>query len=360
MSTHTDLHKGLHSEQGARSGEHRGRSPTRSSRSATSPGWSSRSRTLPAPKRSPPRSASATVTRTADELQLRGTDPGSPCVLIRRGPRSRFAGLAFAAQDKADLERLATADRRANPRASRLDRRPRRRPDRPGRVPGAGGRRHASSCPPLPAQHAADVQLRPRLRPRQLDAAAAARARPRSAAGPCRAAEQRLRRVAGLVPRSFRADRQRLPLLPRPARPRPDDELHPLRPRQRLRPTITPWPWPWARPTVTCTRPIRCATSTPSPPAGSTCASRATAGRGESAGTSRAARLFDYWRDPDGFLVEHFADGDMFDSTLEPGWAPFTASGLAQWGPPVTKDFLGLAPGREARARASVDAGRGA
>jgi hypothetical protein len=25
-----------------------------------------------------------------------------------------------------------------------------------------------------------------------------------------------------------------------------------------------------------------------------------------------------------------------------------TASGLAQWGPPVTKDFLGLAPGAEA------------
>ena len=25
-----------------------------------------------------------------------------------------------------------------------------------------------------------------------------------------------------------------------------------------------------------------------------------------------------------------------------------TASGLAQWGPPVTKDFLGLTPGRDA------------
>ena len=37
----------------------------------------------------------------------------------------------------------------------------------------------------------------------------------------------------------------------------------------------------------------------------------------------------------------------MFDSTLEPGWAPMTASGLAQWGPPATKDFLGIKPGRE-------------
>jgi catechol 2,3-dioxygenase-like lactoylglutathione lyase family enzyme len=55
----------------------------------------------------------------------------------------------------------------------------------------------------------------------------------------------------------------------------------------------------------------------------------------------QGSQIFDYWRDPDGFLVEHFTDGDMFDNTVEPGWAPFTASGLAQWGPPATKDFLG-------------------
>jgi catechol 2,3-dioxygenase-like lactoylglutathione lyase family enzyme len=58
----------------------------------------------------------------------------------------------------------------------------------------------------------------------------------------------------------------------------------------------------------------------------------------------QGSQIFDYWRDPDGFLVEHFADGDMFDNTLEPGWAPFTASGLAQWGPPATKDFLDADP----------------
>ena len=62
----------------------------------------------------------------------------------------------------------------------------------------------------------------------------------------------------------------------------------------------------------------------------------------------QGSQIFDYWRDPDGFLVEHFTDGDLFDCTLEPGWAPFTASGLAQWGPPATKDFLGIKPGREA------------
>jgi catechol 2,3-dioxygenase-like lactoylglutathione lyase family enzyme len=72
----------------------------------------------------------------------------------------------------------------------------------------------------------------------------------------------------------------------------------------------------------------------------------------------QGSQIFDYWRDPDGFLVEHFTDGDMFDNTLEPGWAPMTASRLAQWGPPATKDFLGIKPGREslAEARATLAA----
>jgi hypothetical protein len=37
----------------------------------------------------------------------------------------------------------------------------------------------------------------------------------------------------------------------------------------------------------------------------------------------------------------------MFDNTLEPGWAPMAASGLAQWGPPPSKDFLGVGTPRE-------------
>jgi len=36
----------------------------------------------------------------------------------------------------------------------------------------------------------------------------------------------------------------------------------------------------------------------------------------------QGSQIFDYWRDPDGFLVEHFTDGDMFDNTVAPGWAP--------------------------------------
>jgi hypothetical protein len=52
------------------------------------------------------------------------------------------------------------------------------------------------------------------------------------------------------------------------------------------------------------------------------------------------SQIFDYWRDPDGFLVEHFADGDMFDNTVETGWAQMSASHLNQWGRPATRNFL--------------------
>src|SRR6202011_2614730 len=46
---------------------------------------------------------------TADELQLRGTDAGAPCVIVRRGTRSRFLGAAYQARDENDLLRLAEA-----------------------------------------------------------------------------------------------------------------------------------------------------------------------------------------------------------------------------------------------------------
>ena len=66
------------------------------------------------------------------------------------------------------------------------------------------------------------------------------------------------------------------------------------------------------------------------------------------------SQIFDYWRDPDGFLVEHYADGDMFDNTLEPGWAAMHASGLYQWGPPPSKDFMGLGSPREVASELAV------
>ncbi|WUD70547.1 VOC family protein [Streptomyces sp. NBC_00510] len=58
----------------------------------------------------------------------------------------------------------------------------------------------------------------------------------------------------------------------------------------------------------------------------------------------QGSQLFDYWRDPDRFMLEHFADGDLFSCDVEPGWAPMSAGGLAQWGPSATRDFLGTSP----------------
>ena len=58
------------------------------------------------------------------------------------------------------------------------------------------------------------------------------------------------------------------------------------------------------------------------------------------------SQIFDYWRDPDGFLVEHFSDSDMFDGSSSRVGLPSPPRGSTNGGP-VTKDFLGIAPGRE-------------
>lgn len=56
----------------------------------------------------------------------------------------------------------------------------------------------------------------------------------------------------------------------------------------------------------------------------------------------QGSQIFDYWRDTDHLMFEHYTDGDMFDSTIEPGWAPLSVSGLAQWGPKATANFTGI------------------
>ncbi|WP_205877207.1 VOC family protein [Mycobacterium camsae] len=51
------------------------------------------------------------------------------------------------------------------------------------------------------------------------------------------------------------------------------------------------------------------------------------------------SHLFNYWRDPDGLLLEHIADQDMFDCSLEPTWTPSATPTPTQWGPPPTKNY---------------------
>ena len=45
------------------------------------------------------------------------------------------------------------------------------------------------------------------------------------------------------------------------------------------------------------------------------------------------SQIFDYWYDPDRFIVEHYADGDIVNETYETLRAP--AGVMAVWGPPV-------------------------
>jgi catechol 2,3-dioxygenase-like lactoylglutathione lyase family enzyme len=55
----------------------------------------------------------------------------------------------------------------------------------------------------------------------------------------------------------------------------------------------------------------------------------------------QGSQIFDYWRDRDRLMFEHYADGDVFDCAAEPGWAPLSVSGLSQWGPKATAEFTG-------------------
>jgi hypothetical protein len=280
-----------------------------------------------------------TVLRTADEVQLRGTDAGAPCVILRRGERSRFAGTALRADGEADVRRLADATGAATQSL----------PDSVGGIcvnltdPSGSHVRVVAGMhdlPGLPSQDAHVFNFGHALH--------RTNAMQRPPRVPTRV--QRVGHVVLQTTKYVQALNWYLDNLGMIV----SDFLY--YPGQRNRGPVLSF--------------IRCDRgSAPADhhtialalgPANryvhsayQVCDLDALAAGGEylrecgyfrSWGIGRhiqGSQIFDYWRDPDGFMVEHFADGDMFDDTLEPGWAPFTASGLAQWGPPATKDFLG-------------------
>jgi hypothetical protein len=346
VSAHTASHKDLHSEQGAMRGEHVGRSrnPLIKVRDLA---W------LEFEKPELDRTAAfarafgfTLVRNAADELHLRGTDAGSPCVIVRRGARARFVGPAFAAQEVADVDRLAAA----------IGTKPRRLPEEVGGI--AVDLIDPSGLPvrvvagmhelsELPGQQRQVLNFGHELRRTN-----ATQRPPREPARVQRLGHVVLQSTTYIQTLNWYLDHFGLIV---------SDFLY--YPGQRERGPAMSF--------MRCDR-----GSTPSDhhtlalvlgpsnryvhSAYQVCDLDAIAAGGEhlrelkykrSWGIGRhiqGSQIFDYWRDPDGFLVEHFTDGDMFDSTLEPGWAPFTASGLAQWGPAVTADFLGIAPGKEA------------
>lgn len=338
VGAHTDLH----SEQGARKGEHPGRSRQPVIKVHDIAWLEFEKPDLARAEAFAHAFGFATALRTDDELHLRGTDPGARCVIVRRGSRTRFLGATFTAQDEADLLRLSEATgARARP------------------LPETIGGLTVDLVDP------SGVPVRVVAGTHQLDA------------------------LPSQTPHTFNFahEQRRINATQRPARePAKVQRLgHVVLQTTRYRDALN-WYldnlgmivsdflyYPGQRDRGPAMSFIRCDRgSTPADhhtlaialgPANryvhsayQVCDLDAMAAGGQylsdhgynrSWGIGRhiqGSQLFDYWRDPDGFLVEHFSDGDMFDSTLEPGWAPFTASGLAQWGPPVTKDFLGMSP----------------
>jgi len=342
---HVDVHKDLHSDQGDLEGEHRGRASNPVIKVHDITWLEFEKPNLAAAEAFASAFGFATALRTPDELYLRGTDAGAPSVLIRRGDRSRFIGTAYTAADKFDLSRLA------NVTGSRV----RALPDSLGGVavdlvdPTGTAVRVVSGShqlESLPAQNPHEFNFGHDLR--------RVNSTQRPPQEPARV--QRLGHVVlqttkyrqaldwylehlGLIVSDFMyfaGQRERGPVMSfiRCDRGQTPADHHTL--AMALGPS---------------NRYVHSAYEV--------CDLDAIAAGGEflksrgyyhSWGVGRhiqGSQIFDYWRDPDGFLVEHYADGDMFDCTLEPGWAPFSSSGLSQWGPPITSDFLGIAPGRE-------------
>jgi hypothetical protein len=335
-------HNDMHSEQGARKGEHPGRSRNPVIKVHDIAWLEFEKPDLARAEAFAHAFGFVIALRTDDELHLRGTDPGTRCVIIRRGSGTRFLGAAFMAHDEADLLRLSGA----------TGARTRRLPETIGGL--TVDLVDPSGIPVHVVAGTHQLDVLPSQSPHTFNFGHEMR-RINATQRPDRepAKVQRLGHVVLQTTKYIEALNWYLDNLGMIVS---DFQFFP---GQRDR-----------GPTMSFIRCDRGATPADHHTlamalgpqnryvhsAYQVCDLDALAAGGEyladrgyfrSWGIGRhiqGSQLFDYWRDPDGFLVEHFSDGDMFDSTLEPGWAPFTASGLAQWGPPVTKDFLGTSP----------------
>ncbi|WP_052852173.1 VOC family protein [Streptomyces avicenniae] len=337
-----DPHHGLHSEEGARRGEHPGRDP-RAVIKVTDLAWLEFVKPDLARAETFARDFGFTVAaRTPDALHLRGTLPGPHCLVIRKGPASHFLGPAFLAADRADLDRLARATGRAV---------------RPLEEYGGGHGVDLLDPSGLPVRVVHGVAEQPALppqRPLVLNSGARA-ARINAPQRPpleparverlghvvlatrvfARALDWYLRHLGLIVSDFLYLDGQR-GRGPSMAFIRCDRGTLPAD-HHTLAMHLGPDPG-------YVHSAYQVADLDALAAGGTYLASR---GYRRSWGIGRhiqGSQIFDYWRDPDRLLVEHFTDGDLFDHTVAPGWAAMSASGLAQWGPPATRDFLGTSP----------------
>lgn len=348
-----DVHGGLHSECGALRGEYPGRARHPVVKVADLAWLEFEKPDLDQAEVFARDFGFVVAARSRTELRLRGTFTGPACLVLRRGPVSRFVGPVFRATERADLGRLtrhAGTGIGTGPDGSRVD------VMDPSGLP-VGVVHGGDALPALPGQRPLTLNTGP-THPRR-------NATQRPAREPARV--QRLGHVVletprfgaaldwyletlGLVVSDFLFLPGRRDRGPTMAFLRCD-----LGSRAADHHTLAMHLGPG-------TGYVHSAYQVPDLDAiaagGEYLAER---GYHRTWGIGRhvqGSQLFDYWRDPDRLMVEHFTDGDLFDASVEPGWAEMSASGLAQWGPPVTRDFLNNAPS-PARLRDVLDALRG-
>jgi hypothetical protein len=102
-----DPHRSLHSEAGALPGEHPGRSRNPLVKVAGLAWLEFEKPDLEGAERFLADFGFTVADRMPETLLLRGRRAGAPCLAVRRGPRPRFAGAAFQAAARDDLDRLA-------------------------------------------------------------------------------------------------------------------------------------------------------------------------------------------------------------------------------------------------------------
>jgi len=102
-----DPHRSLHSEAGARPGERPGRSKNPLVKVAGLAWLEFEKPDLDRAGRFGTDFGFTVADRTPETLVLRGRQAAAACLVVRRGPRARFAGPAFQAAERGDLDRLA-------------------------------------------------------------------------------------------------------------------------------------------------------------------------------------------------------------------------------------------------------------
>jgi catechol 2,3-dioxygenase-like lactoylglutathione lyase family enzyme len=347
MSTNHNLqavdgHADLHSERGANRGEHTGRAINPTIK-VTDLAWLEFVKPDLDKAESFARDFGFTIAgREPDAIHLRGSRPGTPAMVIRKGAHSRFVGPTFKAAEAADLERLARVnDTRVEPLS--------------GTVDGTIVRLRDPSGFAVDVTHVRNELTAHAEQPPQVLNVGAEWARVNTTQRPKRgpATVQRLGHVVLQTPHFMRALNWYVDTLGMIVS---DFQFAPG--KRELGPVMAF---------------IRCDRGTVpadhhtvalvlGPVAGYAHSAYqvtdmdAIAAGGEyllDRGYHRAwgigrhtlgSQIFDYWRDPDKFFVEHFTDGDMFDNIIDPGWEPLTGSSLAQWGPRVPQEFLGTKP----------------